>query len=157
MQSGTFGTLTRQAYFPWGTFGILTVGGRQWAIVEQPWRNNEPFRSCVPEGSFECVSHKSPRFGQCFALVGDGVGINQGDGHRWGILIHSANWPDQLQGCLAPGKSLQPIPAGGREWPQSLGVTQSRQAMQEMISELPDFWHLSITSIKATYASSKVA
>jgi hypothetical protein len=154
MQTGTYGTLIRQAYFPWGTFGVLEVGRHKWAIAEPPWLNNEPFKSCIPEGGYECVSHKSPRFGPCFALVGDGVGINQGDAHRYAILIHSANFPDQLQGCLAPGKSLQPIPIGGREWPRSLGVTQSRQAMQEIVSSLPEIWHL---EIRSTHARQEIA
>ena len=148
-----YGELIRQAYFPWGTYGVLTVGTLQWSIAEQPWRNNEPFKSCIPEGSYECLKHRSPKFGECFILVGDGVGVNQGDAHRYAILIHPANWPDQLQGCMAPGLSLQPIPAGGREWPRSLGVTQSRQAMQEMLSVLPDIWHLNITGVKADYVA----
>lgn len=152
MQSGEYGRLTRQAYFPFGTFGVLVVAGHHWYIAEQPWNNNTPFRSCIPEGSYEVVKHKSPKFGECFALIGDDVALNQGEAHRYGILIHPANWPDQLQGCLAPGKSLNPIPAGGREWPLSLGVTQSRTAMQQMLNELPEIWHLEVASVRAINA-----
>jgi hypothetical protein len=151
-----YGELTRFAYFPWGTFGELSVAGRFWSIVEQPWNNNEPFRSCIPEGSYEAVKHNSPKWGRCFAIVGEGVAINQGEARRYAILIHPANWADQLQGCLAPGKSLQPIPAGGREWPRSLGVTQSQLAMQEMLNLLPDIWHLDIRGVRADYVE-KVA
>jgi hypothetical protein len=156
MQTGEYGTLIRQGYFPWGTYGVLTVGALQWSIVEQPWNNNEPFRSCIPEGHYECCKHTSPKFGRCFALIGEGVGLNKGDAHRYAILIHPANWPDQLHGCLAPGKSIQPIPAGGREWPRSLGVTQSQLAMQEMLGALPDIWHLDIRGVRADYVE-KVA
>ena len=152
MQSGEYGRLIRQAYFQMGTFGVLSVGDHTWHIAEQPWNDNKPFKSCIPEGHYEVVKHSSPKFGRCFALIGEGVGLNKGDAHRYAILIHPANWPDQVQGCLAPGLSLQPIPAGGREWPRSLGVTQSQLAMQQMLDVLPDVWHLEITGVRADVA-----
>lgn len=153
MQTGEYGRLIRQAYFPWGTFGVLMVCDHFWHITEPPWSDNKPFKSCIPEGHYEVVKHDSPKFGRGFAVIGEGVGLNKGEDARYAILIHAANWPDQLEGCLAPGLSMQPIPAFGREWPRSLGVTQSQLAMQQMLDVLPSVWHLEISGVCADYAA----
>ena len=144
----TFGQLIRQAYFPFGTYGTLEVEGMRFSTCECPWLDNKKFVSCIPEGSYEVFRHSSKKFGECFILVGDGVQIEKSEVFRDGVLVHSANWPDQLNGCISVGFGLCPIPIGGRDWPRSLGVTRSRDAMKKLLN-LPDHWHLEISSIKA--------
>lgn len=139
-----YGILTRLAYFPWGTFGVLRLDGYEWWTAEREWADNEPNKSCIPEGSYEVLSHDSPKFGKCMILCGDTVGIDEGDAHRHSILIHAANWPDQLQGCIAPGFALDDVPSH-REFPKSMAVTQSRAALQQLMGVAPDVWHLQIT------------
>ena len=149
IETGHFVQLTRQAYFPWGTFGELNIGGRRLATCEPPWLDNTPSTSCIPEGVYEVIKHRSPRFGDCFAVVGERVGLTQGSAERWGILFHIANFPDELQGCIAPGLSLGVIPLGAREFPRTLGVTRSRAAFAHLMNIMPDMWHLEITHIEA--------
>ena len=48
---------------------------------------------------------------------------------RFGILIHSANFPRQVNGCIAPGL--------GMGWIQGeLGVSASRDALRMLFKEL---------------------
>lgn len=128
-----------------GTYGELRFG-REWVYtVEPPWKNNEPFVSCVPDGFYKVFPHNSPRFGETYILEnrGLGVGLYEGwevefdgpeDGRvRWGILIHVANAPSQLAGCIAPGLDRGTIVIDGR--PQK-GVTSSRAAMDKLIRSL---------------------
>ena len=89
-----------------GTYGTLFTEDEKkiCCTIEREWLNNEPYISCVPDGVYELVEYKSPRFGKTFALVNHdlGVGLYQGDAKRYAILFHAANKPDQLQGCIAP-------------------------------------------------------
>lgn len=147
-ETGEYVTLTRFAYLDTGTYGFMDVGGRRIYTCERAWKNNVPGQSCIPEGSYEVVRHKSPSKGECFALVGEGVVIPPTEGVRWGILIHIANWPDQLEGCIAPGLFFGPIPRA-REWPESLGVGRSEAAFNYLMTCLPDVWHLEVTHREA--------
>lgn len=62
--------------------------------------------------------------------MGDGVSVrNQRDGTRFACLIHPANWPKQLQGCIAIGKTMEMV--GGQ-----YGVTNSQWAVGEFESNL---------------------
>jgi hypothetical protein len=74
--------------------------------IEKSWENNAPFVSCIPEGNYELVEYDSPKFGDTWALVGDTVGLFQGDSDRYACLIHKANWPHDVQGCIAPVSHL---------------------------------------------------
>ncbi len=93
--------------------------------VERPWLSNKPFISCIPPGTYEIHEHKSPKHGKCYALKNHdlGVGTNKGDSVRWGCLIHVANWPKQVEGCIGPGKGLHP-----KYW----GVASSRDAIIDL-------------------------
>lgn len=70
--------------------------------LEREWEDNTVMISCIPEGVYELVPHDSPKFGATYALIGEGVGLYEGDAKRTGILIHKANWAYQLRGCIAP-------------------------------------------------------
>jgi len=142
------GVLTRLAYLPWGTFGELRIGDIRLYTVECPWLNNKRFESCIPEGRYSIIKHRSPKHGNCFALLGEGVVLNGNSAKptdRYACLFHVANFPDNVQGCIGPGTAINPIPVNGRQWPKSMGVSASGPSMNRLLSVLPDLWYLTIT------------
>lgn len=115
--------LQRFAYLPEGTLGqLLFPGGFECFTIERPWRNNTRYISCIPEGSYPLRWHdvKGKHFGQP-ALVDVPS--------RSGILIHIANYPTDVLGCIGPGQDWK---LTGRI-PQ---VTESKLAYTKMIEVL---------------------
>lgn len=113
-----------------GTRGVLAAGGRRWQVIEPPWRNNRPNRSCIPAGLYEVRPHQSPRFGACLLVAGV-----RGRSH---ILIHRGNvggdveagWHTHTLGCLLPGVRRGRIEVRGRVQRAVLGSgTAFRQIM----------------------------
>lgn len=93
-------TITRFAYTPMGVFGTYTLkSGIQYFTVERPWLNNQSGISCIPSGIYRCIPHFFNR-GNYAAIEITGVP------NRSAILIHIANKAIELNGCIAPGKSL---------------------------------------------------
>ena len=70
--SSTVLYLVRSTETPFGTFGtLLTDKGHPLIItLENPWRNNEPFVSCIPVGTYAFNRHLSPKFGETFIVEG---------------------------------------------------------------------------------------
>lgn len=54
----------------------------------------------IPEGRYEVTITHSPRFKRLMPLINVP--------HRIGIRIHPANWPEELEGCIAPGETRAP-------------------------------------------------
>ncbi len=136
-------TLTlRRRYFVDGTFSTLHDGaGEQLCcMVERPWQNNAPRQSCIPEGTYQLIPHTSPKFGQCYALEANTLGVTRyGPSLRTHILIHTANLPSQLQGCIAPGEGFGVI---NNQW----GVINSRAAFDKLMNHLDNkAWQLIIS------------
>lgn len=78
------------------TFGVLAIDNRpMFTTLEDAWRNNERMVSCIPEGKYIIVRHKSPKFGECF-LVKDVP-------NRSDILIHAGNTDADTHGCILLG------------------------------------------------------
>ena len=90
--------LERFCYHPKGTLGALTVGGKRFYSIERPWLDNAPNVSCIPEGTYQMGWRDSPRFGETWHVkdVPD----------RTYILIHVANYPRDVQGCIGLGTAL---------------------------------------------------
>lgn len=113
-----------------GTFGKWYTDDGEFICysVEKRWRDNRPNISCVPEGTYGLREYQSPRFGLSLALVNHdlGVGIVPGESHRSMILIHAANKPSELQGCIAPASSLTSMSG---EWAGS----SSRDALKKVV------------------------
>lgn len=66
--------------------------------LELPWKNNRPFISCVPNGLYPIsllCSKKNKDIGNAYEL---NVGLG-----RTLIRIHIANYPRQIEGCIALG------------------------------------------------------
>lgn len=96
--------IKRFCYSKCGTFGELYLYNGQENIgkalytVEQPWQNNEPFLSCIPEGTYRCErfsSVKNPNTWQVMDVPG-----------RVAILFHPGNTKDDFQGCIGLGLDL---------------------------------------------------
>lgn len=128
--------LTRHGSIPGiGTFGQLKVGGHVYATVEREDLDNAPSVSCIPTGIYQLVPHQSSTKnkqlnGQCYAMVNEELGIYHYPdvkAKRYACLIHIANWPHELEGCIAPGLHYHPD-----KW----GVASSTDAMREIIAQL---------------------
>lgn len=122
----------RRRYFEHGTFSTLHASnGQQLCVcVEKPWQNNEANISCVPEGHYSLIPHRSHKFGECYALEAPSLGVTRhGPSQRTHILIHKANRVEELQGCIAPGKGFGVIES---DW----AVHRSGDAFDELMAEL---------------------
>lgn len=109
--------LQRWDYGVDGTFGLLTLpNGDCLYTCELTWNDNEPFMSCIPEGIYRCIP--SAHNGRPSWLLVDVPG-------RDDIMIHSANLPKQLQGCIAPGLRMGRL-YGNR------AVLASKDAMKQL-------------------------
>lgn len=122
---------------------IDTQSSFRCVAVEQPWKDNRPFVSCIPAGDYELVPFSSNKFGDTFAFhnpelnvyaqMEDRVDNNQ----RYACLFHAANRFDQLQGCLAPGSSLGYIPMADK--PNVWGVRKSKRALEALLPLLAKY------------------
>lgn len=127
-------TLKRR-YFKHGTYSTLhrEDGSQICCVAERPWLNNAPSQSCVLEGEYYLHPHQSPRFGQCYALEAETLGVTRsGPSLRTHILIHKANSPQDLQGCLAPGTEFGFV---GGEWAVVNSTAAFNNLMQELAGE----------------------
>jgi len=132
--------LERFCYSEMGTFGKLRMNGFECFTVEQPWRNNEPFKSCIPEGPYLVKRTSTPKHPNTFILVNEDLGVfeyKQGHG-RYAILIHIGNTTNDIVGCIAPGERLGVL---GGLW----SVFDSRNAYQRLDHKLGDRTELLIT------------
>ena len=102
------------------TLGELLVGDLTIQTLERPWLNNEPFRSCIPEGTYIC------EFLEC-----SGSGKYRGVWHvkdvmcRTEILFHAGNIVTDSVGCILVGLTSGYF--GGKE-----AVLSSRKALDKM-------------------------
>ena len=103
--------------------------------IELPWLDNKPFESCIPTGEYSLKWKESPKFGWCYEV--------ENVTKRTDILIHVANYPSDVQGCIGVGMDLM----GDR-----VAVSRSRDAMNalhEITEGAP--WRLRI--VNAPYAA----
>lgn len=127
-------TLRRFACTPFGMFGELSAGSRNFYTVERPWMGNAPFVSCVPLGLYKMLWRPTTTpvpdeyAGHTWYLEGGSVGVND-DRHRQNCAFHIGNTAGDVQGCIAVGCSLGTV---GTSW----GVVSSRLAMSMLVNEL---------------------
>lgn len=122
---------------PLGCFGSIYIDGVFYCnTVEQPWRQNRRFVSCVPVGVYDLVAYDSPKYGKTYALSNPDLDVvvyqaDADEGQRYACLFHAANWSRQLQGCIAPGKDL----AWGKTgvYKPNLMVTESRNTLAKLL------------------------
>lgn len=127
-----------------GTFGELFDGNKVVCkTAEQPWQNNESFHSCVPAGDYAVRPHVSPSKGKCFIMTNVNLGVTKAGGehsNRDNCLVHVANYPNQLEGCVAPGENFMPVTS---RW----GVTNSRKTLNMLFEIYPNGWDMEIVRL----------
>ena len=74
------------------------MGGELFYSVEKPWLDNAPNVSCVPEGTYKTGWRDSPKFGETWHI--------KDVPNRTYILIHAANYPTDVHGCIGLGMQL---------------------------------------------------
>ena len=121
-----------------GVFGRLYLNGRDFGVtVEQPWRDNAKGRSCIPEGDYALRPWDSDKYGSVVVIVNPALNVYATEAEipreqrgiaRSACLIHAANWPHQLQGCIAIGQRLAHMP------PHGAGITDSRETLAKLRS-----------------------
>lgn len=95
------------------TLGTMRIGDAVFQSLERPWIPGGPGGtkgvSCIPPGSYRLVLHDTEAHPRSFALVNEDLGVfhlnaptNAG---RTACLIHAANVPEELRGCIALGMS----------------------------------------------------
>lgn len=120
--------LARQ-YHAAGVNGQLSAMGYPLCFtIELPWLQNEPLRSCIPEGRYQLVKRYSPKFHWHLHLI-------DVPGREW-ILIHPANHALlELKGCIAPVTRLT-APGVGSQSRQALALLM-RWADRALLQQEP--------------------
>lgn len=110
--------LTRDYAGPDCTLGVLRIDDFELQSIERPWIADPQGIagmkgvSCIPEGLYQLVRHDSEAHPRSFALVNPRLGVYHyseaapagSELHvRTLVLIHVANRPSELRGCLALG------------------------------------------------------
>ena len=127
--------LQRWAYHPDATLGLIKFSDLEFWSVERPWLDNKPNISCIPLGDYKLKWRESPKFGPTWQLE-DVPG-------RTHILIHSANFAYQLQGCIALGTDLMG---------DTIAVANSRKAVN-LFEEVTEGGEWTLRLENAPYAA----
>ena len=140
--------LTREVYAPDYTQGVFSgpFTAKIYSI-EQPFADNKPGHSCVPDGLYDLVPYYSPKHAcWTFCLHNAALGIfalpdmipEYAINGRSVCEIHSANFASQLEGCIAPGLAWGHMKddASGKD---EAAVLQSKAAISVLMKVLaPD-------------------
>ena len=108
----------KRTYNPGGVTGVLQCCGEHLAYtLEQPWRDNKIGVSCIPEGEYEIGLKFYGRYHDKWHGHDwyQGVLILEGTSPRAEILIHPANYINEIRGCICPVTTLDEqkgIPVG---------------------------------------------
>lgn len=101
------------------------LGQTIWGL-ERSWNMNARENSCIPEGVYSLHPHSGPRFQDVWGLSHVPA--------RSAILIHPANLPGELQGCIAPGLSYKLMPSPSKPSYYKASVVSSRAACRFLFS-----------------------
>lgn len=94
------------------TLGTLQIGSAVFQSLERPWIPGQPGGekgiSCVPTGRYDLMLHDTEAHPRSFALVNPVLHVYhltlpRGEQGRTACLIHIANFPSEIRGCIALG------------------------------------------------------
>lgn len=123
--------LERFAYSPDGTFGKLYIEDFVCYTCEKPWEGNAKRVSCIPEGNYTMELRQSGVVSDSTAgEFVEGWEIKDVPGRTF-IMLHPANWPSELAGCISQGRHYAIMRKAN-------GVTHSRDTFREMMNLLRD-------------------
>lgn len=78
------------------TIGKIYINDKHFCYsLELPDKNNEPFISRIPAGTYQCLPYSSKKYPDVVEL--------QNVENRSKILIHAGNYPKDTQGCIILG------------------------------------------------------
>lgn len=81
------------------TLGSLCDGDEVVGVtLELPWKNNEPFVSCIPDGTYEVIPYSSAKWPEVFHIL-DVPGRNY-------VLMHWGSFVRNTEGCILVGKRI---------------------------------------------------
>ena len=122
--------LSRISHTPFGTFGVLSnkKGHPLLLTVEKPWKDNIPFESCIPFGSYNFKRHLSPKFGETFII--------ENVPSRSHILFHCGNQHTDTHGCVLVGDEFSYFSQASKPGVVNPGVSNSRDAFRKLIAHL---------------------
>ena len=123
--------LIRFAFLNQCVMGRLTAVKFECWTVERPWLSNTPAISCIPDGEYVCKPFNGRKFK-------DAIQVTDVPGRTY-ILFHPANYPHEVQGCIAPGRHHAISEDHGRVW-------ESRSAMDDLKRIVGREFLLSISS-----------
>lgn len=126
------------------TYGTIRIGSLELQTLELPWSPEpgalcgRPDRSCVPAATYQLAIHDSPAHPRTWALVNTDLNVYHelppdlpaGCIARSACLIHVANYPSQLEGCIAVGRIRSDLT-------QPAAIWQSADAFRALQSVLP--------------------
>jgi hypothetical protein len=117
------------------TFGIFVDKESESPIclsLELPYKDNKKYISRIPDGVYKCKSYKSFKISKGYIL--------EDVANRSDIIIHTANTPSQIQGCIAPGMYTG-------EYKNEPAVLSSRKALDKLIDTYGGKFELIIKTI----------
>lgn len=114
------------------TMGYMKIGDIIIWTLELPWKDNQPFVSCIPVGTYLVKKRFSERHKFHYHITGV-------SGRTW-ILIHAGNYHTDIQGCILPGKAIEDL-----DFDCEPDVKFSKAALNHML-ELGDEFELTIES-----------
>jgi len=141
--------LERIALLPSCTLGRIIIGCETFYTIERPWINNTPWISCIPSGSYICKRYSSDKYRKTYEITNV-----PGRTH---ILFHSANYANEVAGCIALGTSLYYNAERGNlayaitQGETCLGVRDSRTAVRRFLALVGNAneFNINITNLEA--------
>jgi hypothetical protein len=124
-------TLVRFCYAPDGTFGYIDLGVTKVWTVEREWADNQPSKSCLPVGVYDLLPYSTEKYPNTYALQNKGLQVWaywSAEARRFACVLHSANFPFQLEGCVSTGRDRRGI-APSHHW----GVSSSRIVTRDLV------------------------
>ncbi len=113
------------------TLGRLFVGNEVFFTIEKPWKDNEPFISCIPVGKYICKKYSSDKYPNTYEITEVP--------NRTQILFHVANYARDVLGCIGIGLGVGCWFDRGNflhavtESESMIGVTNSRNAVNQFM------------------------
>lgn len=99
--------------YRWPTMGKWTIAGHTLWTLEDPWNNNAPGNSCVPDAVYDLVPHSTDAHPDTWAMVNpalnvwhmpDDIPTDKKPVGRFACLFgHTGNWEDDVKGCILHG------------------------------------------------------
>lgn len=83
------------------TLGVLKIQDhdhRPLYTLENPWKENIPSVSCIPQGEYQCCPFNGNKFKNVYE-------IENVEGRTY-ILFHKGNYEHDTKGCILPGLGI---------------------------------------------------